>query len=182
MPSAGKIKALMVVAHPDDCVIFGFPLYSTHKQFDWTICYLTYKKWELRAHEITGFWNKRSVTTKFLGFTDDFKFVKQGTTGFNEEEAREKILESLNGFDLVVTHNIDGEYGHVHHIFVHNVVKEIDIPQIYFAGVENCNYQCICQANEYSLNELPVHEEVIAGFQDRHIGRYIVTEQARKLL
>ena len=182
MENAGKTKALMLVAHPDDCVIFGFPFYSTHKQFEWTICYLTYKKWELRAHEISKFWNRRLVKTMFLGFTDDFTFVEKGITGFDNTAARNEILKIVDGFDLVLTHNIDGEYGHIHHIFVHNVIKETNIPQIYFAGFDNFNYQCVCQSNEYSLSELPVHRDVIEGFQDRLTGRYTVTESVRELI
>ena len=32
-----RIKALCVVAHPDDCVIFAKPFIDTHKQYDWNI-------------------------------------------------------------------------------------------------------------------------------------------------
>lgn len=182
MPSVGKKRALMMVAHPDDCIIFGYPFYSVHRQFEWTICYLTYKKWELRAHEITNFWQRRCVNTMFLEFLDDFKQVDQGCTGFDNQLAKEKIEEVVNQFDLVLTHYEDGEYGHLHHKFVHTVVKGTPIPQIYFAGVENLNYQCVCQEHEYSLAEIPVHQNVVAGFTDRHTGRYIVTEQARQLI
>ena len=37
-------------------------------------------------------------------------------------------------------------------------------------------------AKEYNIDSLPLHKEVIAGFQDRLIGRYIITDQARELL
>lgn len=182
MENVGKINALMMVAHPDDCVIFGYPFYSVHKQFNWTICYLTYKKWELRAFEIAKFWKKRSVNTLFLEFLDDFRFVEQGITGFDNHIASEKITEVVQQYDFVLTHFEDGEYGHLHHMFIHDTVKKIAVPQVYFAGVDNANYQCVCQSTEYHLDELPTHQEVIAGFQDRFIGRYIVTDQARTLM
>ena len=182
MENAGKTKALMMVAHPDDCIIFGYPFYSVHKQFDWTIGYLTYKKWELRAHEIANFWKQRSVRTVFLEFLDDFKQVDQGCTGFDNELAQGKIINLVNQYDIVLTHFEDGEYGHLHHQFVHAAVKQTTVPQIYFAGTENLNYQCVCQESEYSLNEIPVHKTVVEGFTDRYIGRYIVTDSARGLM
>lgn len=182
MENAGKLKALMMVAHPDDCIIFGYPFFSISKQFDWTICYLTYKSWEVRAQEMIKFWAKRSVTTKFLGFRDDFKQVEQGITGFDNTRAKKQILETANQYDLILTHNSDGEYGHIHHVFVHNSLTETSIPQIFFAGVDNFNFQCVCQSNEYDLDEVPIHRSVIEDFQDRHIGRYAVTDQARKLI
>lgn len=182
MANAGKTRALMMVAHPDDCVIFGYPFYSVHKQFEWTVCYLTYKKWELRAFELTNFWQKRSVGTVFLEFLDDFQQVDQGITGFDNHAAQKKITNIVQQYDLVLTHYQDGEYGHVHHVFVHDTVKKTSVPQVYFAGVENLNYQCVCQSSEYSLDELPVHRDVVAGFQDRCTGRYIVTDAARELM
>ena len=96
--------------------------------------------------------------------------------------ASKKITEVVQQYDFVLTHFEDGEYGHLHHMFVHDTVKEIAVPQAYFAGVDNANYQCVCQSTDYTLDELPTHQEVIAGFQDRFIGRYIVTDQARTLI
>lgn len=182
MQNVGKVRALMMVAHPDDCVIFGYPFYSTHKQFDWSVCYLTYNNWDWRAQELTKFWNSRAVKTHYLGFTDDYLQVEAGELGFNHNIAEQKIIEFANDFNLIMTHNADGDYGHIHHKFVHSVVTKINCPQLYFAGIENFNYQCMCQENEYNLDDLPRHKDVIKGFTDRHIGRYLVPDKARDLI
>jgi len=182
MENVGKPKALLMVAHPDDCVIFGYPFYAIHKKFQWKICYLTYKSWDLRAQEMQKFWSKRNVETEFLGFLDDYRFVQKGITGFDNNKAKDKILESIQGYDLIVTHNQDGEYGHLHHIFVHDVVKSTPIPQVYFAGTNNLNYQVTCQPDEYHLDEMPIHRSVVEDFHDRLIGRYYVPDQVKILL
>lgn len=182
MASAGKLKALMMVAHPDDCVIFGFPFYSTHKNFEWSVCYLTYENWDWRAQELTKFWKSRSVATSYLGFTDDYREVDKGNLGFDGAIAIDKIKQSCSGFDLILTHNQNGDYGHIHHVFVHDAVKELSVNQLYFAGIENFNYQCVCGDNEYDLDELPRHRSVIEGFNDRLIGRYFVPDSVRNLI
>ena len=49
------MKALCLVAHPDDCVIFALSYIHNHPNLDWTICYLTYCEWEPRAKELKEF-------------------------------------------------------------------------------------------------------------------------------
>jgi LmbE family N-acetylglucosaminyl deacetylase len=36
------MKALCLVAHPDDCVIFAYSYIYNHPEHNWTIGYLTY--------------------------------------------------------------------------------------------------------------------------------------------
>ena len=62
-----RLKALCVVAHPDDCVIFAWPFIEAHPEFEWTIVYLTYTFFDSRAKEIQSYWDKRGITTTFLG-------------------------------------------------------------------------------------------------------------------
>jgi len=176
MASAGS--AVLFVAHPDDCVIFGYPFIHNHPEFSWDIFYLTYTSKADRAKEVRAFWDKRNIKTFFLGCLDDYRYVERGELGFDGKEAREKIQYLSQGYKLILTHNVDGDYGHLHHKFVHESIKDIAIPQIYFASTFNLNYECTCP--DYGLEDLPLHREVIEGFQDRLTGRYIVTDSARK--
>ena len=181
MPNVGK--ALAVVAHPDDCVIFALPFIEHHSQFQWHIVYLTYTMIDPRAQEVAEFWAQRNITTEFLGFVDDFQ--DQRTQKFNfwdPVEAERNIHRAVNTAqpDLVLTHNQDGDYGHIHHKLVHNAVVKISVPQIYFASTFNATDQF--HAHEYDLDDLPLHKNVITDFHDRLTGRYIITEQARSFV
>lgn len=176
MPSAGN--ALLVVAHPDDCIIFGYPFVHNHPEFSWDIVYLTYTDKDDRAKEVRAFWDKRCIPTTFLGNLDYYEFVERGELGFDGAEAYNQLQDIAQGYKLILTHNVDGDYGHLHHKFVHESIKDIAIPQIYFASTFNLNYECTCP--DYGLEDLPLHREVIEGFQDRLTGRYIVTDSARK--
>ena len=178
MENAGR--ALLLVAHPDDCIIFGYPFLHIHPEFKWDIIYLTYFVKDDRAREVRSFWRKHNIDTYFLGNRDDYSYVERGELGFCGKEAKAKIQYLARGYRLILTHNEDGDYGHLHHKFVHECVKGIEIPQIYFASTFNTNYECTCP--DYGLEDLPLHREVIEGFQDRLTGRYIVTEPARKFI
>ena len=71
------MKALCLVAHPDDCVIFGYSYIYNHPEYDWTVAYLTYQAHEPRAQEFITFWGKRNIPVRFLGFVDDWHDQEQ---------------------------------------------------------------------------------------------------------
>lgn len=170
-----------MVAHPDDCVIFGYPLIA-NSQAEWHICYLTYTPESDRAQEISKFWNKRNVSTEFLGCVDLWEDTVKQKLHFDTEFYKNAIQQKVSEYDLVLTHYQDGDYGHIHHKFVHEAVKTVPVPQVYFASDFNDNLNVVIPIQSYGLDELPMHCDVIAGFETRNVGRYIVTPQAKPLL
>jgi hypothetical protein len=181
-----KLKAVALVAHPDDCVIFALPFIAHHNKFDWHIVYLTYKASDERAVEVSRFWNQRGITTKFLGFEDDYMDNETQTLRhWNDTVASAALAASAIGYNLILTHHEDGDYGHIHHKVVHSSTNHPllkDIPQVYFASTFNYTDEIKCDETYYSLDELPLHKNIIADFQDRLIGRYIITKEAREIL
>jgi len=175
------MRAITVVAHPDDCVIFAWPFIEAHPEFSWTILYLTYTPWEPRAKEISAYWQQYNIPTIFLGFQDDWEYVKLGELGFDGKQASAEIAGIAKEYDLILTHFEDGDYGHVHHKFVNQSVQPIDKPKVYFASTFNYNTEYKVQ-NPVMTDQLPLHKSVIEEFQDRNIGRYIVTPTAESLL
>lgn len=179
------MKAVALVAHPDDCVIFAWPFIEAHPQFKWTIVYLTYSLDTARGREIAEYWARRNISVHFLGLDDSWTKVKQGLLGFDRMDAQQRIQTVLNqlGPSLILTHYLDGEYGHPHHIFVFKAVcsANLDTPKVYFASDFNYNkaYSVIVPAD---TSELPLHKSVIEGFQDRNTGRYIISDPAEQLL
>lgn len=175
------MNAICMVAHPDDCVIFGYPL-ITHSDCTWHICYLTYTADSDRGTELSKFWHKRGVSTEFLGCPDLWEDTVKQQLHFDTEFYKNSIQRVVSQYDLVLTHYQDGDYGHIHHKFVHECVRELSVPQVYFASDFNENLNVVVPIQSYGLNELPMHCEVIQEFETRNVGRYIVTLEARSLL
>jgi hypothetical protein len=175
------LKAVALVAHPDDCVIFAWPFIEAHPEFEWTIIYLTYTFFDERAREVTAYWKKRGIPVSFLGMRDDWQYVKNGELGFDPEIAATDIVNSASKYDLILTHYKDGDYGHVHHKFVNQIANTIGKPKVYFASTFNYNIEYAVK-EAVAVEELPLHRSVIEEFTDRNTGRYIVTPEAELIL
>ena len=175
------MKAICVVAHPDDCIIFAWPFIEQYKNFNWHILYLTYSAGDDRAEEVTKFWNKRGITVEFLGNVDDYRDMENEMLSFDEGQALLSIMKRCHTQDLVLTHAQDGDYGHIHHKFVHNCVIASDKPAVFFSSQQNSNLVCTRTA-ELDLAEIPIHADVVRDFQNIESGNYLVTDRARSLL
>ena len=175
------LKAICVVAHPDDCVIFARPFIEQYSEFEWTILYLTYSGYDPRAMEMTAYWQRRNVSTVNLGFADDYRDMENNLISFDAAQAQKEIFNISDKYDLVLTHNWDGDYGHIHHTFVSNSVHPVLKPKVYFAKYEQSNMEC-CAVDDINLTELPLHREVVSGFENINVGRYFADRAAQELL
>jgi hypothetical protein len=176
------MKAIVAVAHPDDCVIFAWPFMEAHPNYNWEIVYLTHRENEPRAKEIRAYWDKRNVPTTFIGLLDDYEDQLTGRLNFwYGLDAQFDLFNAVKGRDLILTHNADGDYGHIHHKFVHNCLEMIDIPKVYFASTFNYNTKYVVTI-PVDTTELPLHREVVEGFQDRNTGLYIVPDLTKTIL
>ena len=175
------MKAICVVAHPDDCVIFARPFIDHYSTWSWTILYLTYTAEESRAKEMHAYWKARQIPTVHLGFVDTYLDMENNKISFNEEQAKRELKNISSRYDLILTHNPDGDYGHIHHKFVSGAVSENNKPIVYFANWEQQNLE-LRTSNTLNLDQFPLHKDVISGFQDLNLGRYFVTDSAKQLL
>ena len=167
------MKAIAVVAHPDDCVIFARPYIDAHPEYDWHIVYLTYMAHDARAQEVSAYWTARGIPTEFRGFRDDYKDQQTQQLNFwSGLDAEASINLACQGADLVLTHYEDGDYGHIHHKVVHQAVKKMAIDQVYFASTFNYNTRYIAKDN-LPLDQFPLHRDVIEQFSDINCGLYI---------
>ena len=157
------VTALCMVAHPDDCVIFALSYIHNHPEMNWTICYLTYSEWEPRARELEEFWQRRSIPCVFLGYVDDYRDIENKCVSFNGEQARREIGNIANRYDLVLSHDEHGDYGHIHHQFVHSCVQHH--PRLVtFAKRDQGTVTLSVPPGTYTIDELPLHGSVIQGF------------------
>jgi LmbE family N-acetylglucosaminyl deacetylase len=177
------MKAVAIVAHPDDCVIFAYSFMHHHPQFDWTVCYLTYTEQDARGAEFAKFWKPRGVATKFLGYVDDYHDLETGVCSFDTIQAAESIKQAINEQDLVLTHSHDGDYGHLHHKFIHGVVANNHTRVVTFAGIGQGNVKYTLEPGVYSLDEFPLHRDIVSSFhQHAHANEYAVPEQVKNIL
>jgi LmbE family N-acetylglucosaminyl deacetylase len=176
-----RLKALCAVAHPDDCVIFAWPFIEYANMFDWTILYLTYNERDARAQEIKKFWNTRNIPTIFLGHVDTYKDMENNKLSFDVLTAAWQIAGHVKDYDLLLTHDYNGDYNHIHHKFVHECVNKSVKSKVYFANQTQNNFECT-RSTELNLDDLPLHREVISTFDDIRTRRYLLTESAKELL
>jgi hypothetical protein len=177
------MKATALVAHPDDCVIFAYSFMHHHPTFDWTVCYLTYTEQDARGQEFANFWSCRNIKTKFLGFTDSWDYVKNGELGFDPVQATTAIMEVTKDQDLILTHDHHGDYGHLHHKFICEVVCNCHTHVVTFAGIGKGNVKYTIEPDVYSLDEFPLHRDIVASFhQGHHTNEYAVSDKVKNIL
>ena len=156
------MKALCLVAHPDDCIIFGYGYIHNHLDYDWTIGYLTHTEQHPRGAEISAFWRRRGIKCVFLGFEDHWHDNEQKQfTRWNCQDAEQACWQLASAYDLVLTHNQDGDYGHIHHKLVYSAVAHHPVV-IQFSQCGTVTY--LVPPDTYSLAEVPLHSEIIGSF------------------
>jgi hypothetical protein len=177
------MKAIAMVAHPDDCVIFAYSFMHHYLQFDWTVCYLTYTKQDARGKEFAEFWKSRGVATKFLGYVDDYHDLKTGICSFDTIQATKSIKQVIKDQDLVLTHSHTGDYGHLHHKFIHDIVSNNHNYVVTFASIGQGDVKYTLEPGVYSLDEFPLHQDVVSSFhQNTHSNEYVVSEQVKNII
>ena len=157
------MKALCLVAHPDDCVIFAYSYIHNHPEYEWTICYLTYTNWSDRGRELEDFWSRRGIPCMFLGYTDDYRDLETKTISFDTQQAEREIKGIIKLYDLVLTHNEHGDYGHLHHVFVHDCAQNHP-GLVKFADLAGGTVTLSVPTGTYDLAELPQHGDIIKTF------------------
>ena len=118
-----KARNLMIVAHPDDETLWG----GAHLlEDDYLVVCITCGNNKTRSKEFKKVMEKTEDQYIMLGYPDKVLGIRSNWK--HEEESiygdLKKIILMKN-WDLIVTHNEKGEYGHIHHILSHNIVSNI---------------------------------------------------------
>lgn len=122
----------MLVAHPDDELIFGgsLMLESAAWNWSWTLCTATHGRTSERGQRFLRSADallKRRVGITDVYFLDQEDFQGMVITRAQYEQWRQAIIDVVARyrFAQVFSHNRLGEYGHGHHMALHTAVKEI---------------------------------------------------------
>ena len=168
-----------MVAHPDDCVIFGYSFMHHTPHLSWTVCYLTYDRNHARGREFDRFWRDRNIGTIFLGMTDDYRDLETGQLSFDTNKARNDIHDVCKFADVILTHDAAGDYGHLHHKFVHRCVELLSHPRVItFAAPEKGTHRYTLDPIDYGSDTLPLHWSVIKDFHPQtHTNEYQISNE-----
>jgi len=132
-PTVEKADLLMVVAHPDDEYVFlgaVIPYYGAERHKNVLVCYITESDWYRRIELLDGLWTAGQRTYPLLG-----KFYDRYTLDLNtayaklgKKKTQDYMIEVFRHYkpDVVVTHDIHGEYGHgVHQLCADIVINAL---------------------------------------------------------
>ncbi|WP_316570812.1 protein kinase domain-containing protein [Neobacillus sp. YIM B06451] len=125
-----RIKAdkLMIVAHPDDEVLFGGG--ELIKEKGWKVICVTNGNNKERASEFKFVMKRLGAEYEIWDFPDVWK------GDFDRPALTKKIKNELRGKDYkkIVTHNLHGEYGHTQHIALSEIVHSLCNKNLYVFG------------------------------------------------
>jgi len=118
-----KYNKLMIVAHPDDEVMWGF---SELLNNDYLVVCITCGSSTKRVREFIKVMDYTNDDYIMLNYPDK---IKGERTDWKDEynyivNDIERIID-YKDWDIVVTHNPKGEYGHIHHKVISNIVTNI---------------------------------------------------------
>jgi hypothetical protein len=99
----------------------------------------------------------------FLGYTDDYRDLETKTISFDTQQAEREIKGIIKLYDLVLTHNEHGDYGHLHHVFVHDCAQNHP-GLVKFADLAGGTVTLSVPTGTYDLAELPQHGDIIKTF------------------
>jgi LmbE family N-acetylglucosaminyl deacetylase len=184
-----KIKnphALLIIAHPDDETIFAGGLILTSPTgTTWEIVCCIEEK-EKRKDEFI-------CACKFLLEHSDKKIIpnyfgvraipNEGLDEAQNKELLKKIGSLGTNYDIVITHNKLGEYGHPHHIAVHECVLRNNFTNIWsfvspgtkpsVADVRDQRSRIVSNNKEITFND-KIKELKFRAFKECHKSQFEV--------
>ena len=114
---------LMIVAHPDDDAIWG----GAHlKEGGYLVVCITNNRNETRKQEFFDAVDASGNTPLILGYPDKVNGKRD-----DWDKVYSKITDDISyimgykEWDMIVTHNPDGEYGHIHHKMTSEITTKV---------------------------------------------------------
>lgn len=118
-----NVNNLMIVAHPDDEILWG----GAHLIEDnYLVVCITCGTNKVRVNEFVQVMNSTKDKFIMLGYPDKTNGERDNWDNHRDSitSQLDKII-SLKDWDNIVTHNPDGEYGHIHHKMTSELVTNV---------------------------------------------------------
>lgn len=129
MDNFAETLKTIIIAHPDDEIIFGFPVIKKVKRIiccvsdgnrDLPKCRSWHRSWMYREAALLEVGTLLGVEIINLNYNSMFHTMSKEE--INKLSGTIKIL--IQDEEIVYTHNAWGEYGHPDHILVHDIIKK----------------------------------------------------------
>ena len=121
-PTPEKADLLLLVAHPDDELIyFGgtIPTYAVERGMNVVVAYMTYSNTTRRSELLNGLWHMGVRQYPVIGpFHDVYmRTLDDAYAQWKKGASRNYVTELIRKYkpDVMLTHDIGGEYGHGAH-------------------------------------------------------------------
>lgn len=129
-PTPEKAELLVLSAHPDDELIFfggTIPTYATERGMNVVVAYMTYSNTTRRSELLNGLWSMGVRTYPVIGeFFDGYsRKLEDAYARWNKKAVQKFVMELLRRYrpEVVVTHDVNGEYGHGAHRLCADVMQ-----------------------------------------------------------
>ena len=157
LPSIEKVKALLIVAHPDDETIFCGGTMITYPEWEWTVISMTNYDRSYEFKEAIESFKRLGVNIisyKILGQKD----IPQNRKATKEERLAwiETIKAQNFSPDITFTHNEMGEYGHSAHILLNELVYELSLNNVW-----EFIYPKSSQSYKKNVNEVHLNKKIL---------------------
>lgn len=151
-----SVDNLMIVAHPDDELLWG----GAHLIRDnYLVVCVTCGPNVIRVNEFVRVMNATNDKYIMLGYPD-----KTNGERDNWDDHRDKIYKDLESiiqlkeWDMIVTHNPEGEYGHIHHKMTSALVtRGVESDNLYYFG----KYHSKKTIGEYYDEMAPIDDSLL---------------------
>jgi LmbE family N-acetylglucosaminyl deacetylase len=110
---------LMIVAHPDDEIIFGGAQLIREK--GWKVVCVTNANNRIRAREFAKVMKSVGADYEMWNYRDTYSYKFDSKS--LKKDLRRLIEQNL--FQKVVTHSVSGEYGHPQHKVIASIVRNL---------------------------------------------------------
>lgn len=142
---------LMIVAHPDDEMLWG----GSHLIDEtYLVVCITCGKRRDRAEEFINVMNETKDQYLMLNYPDKTNGKRDNWDKYYKEIEKDlrKII-SYKNWNLIVTHNPDGEYGHNHHIMTSKITTDM-------VNLENKNNKLMYFGKYYKKENVPKMDKI----------------------
>ena len=147
---------LIVVAHPDDEIIFGWPILQDKTIRKKILCCSSdfsnkEREW-CKYRKLSLFEVCKKIECEVICLDYDSEFYRMETRKETLSGMLKNVIlkiKNMESFDYIYTHNFWGEYGHLDHIIINNICMSLNYPILIS--------DMFIESNWMPFLEMPIH-------------------------